>query len=139
MTSLSMGRQEREEFLADVHIGVLGISRGEKAPILVPVWYRYVDGVVEISTSSATRKVALVRANPRVTLCVQNETNPPAYVSVEGTVTIEELSPEVTLAIASRYLGPEAAAQFMAVTEDDTLLRLHVDMWRSTDFAKMSV
>jgi nitroimidazol reductase NimA-like FMN-containing flavoprotein (pyridoxamine 5'-phosphate oxidase superfamily) len=38
------GRGEREAFLADVHVGVLGIGRADRAPLPVPVWYGYVPG-----------------------------------------------------------------------------------------------
>ena len=38
--SLSMGRAESEEFLAGLHVGVLGVALPDgRGPLTVPVWY----------------------------------------------------------------------------------------------------
>ena len=132
-----MSPVEREEFLAGVHIGVFAVGRPGEAPLAAPVWYRYGDGVVEIVTAARTRKVAVLRSSPEATLCVQREENPPAYVTVEGTVSIEPLPEGLVAEIATRYLGPEGGAMFAETAEDDTLLRLRIHTWRSTDFAKL--
>lgn len=132
-----MSSNEREEFLAGVHIGVLSVGRNGEAPLSAPVWYRYADGVVEIATTASTRKVAVLRENANASLCVQREENPPSYVTVEGEVTVEALPDGVVADIAGRYLGPEQGAAFADIAEDDTLLRLHVRTWRSSDFGKL--
>ncbi len=132
-----MSSNEREEFLAGVHIGVLSVGRNGEAPLSAPVWYRYADGVVEIATTASTRKVAVLRENANASLCVQREENPPSYVTVEGEVTVEALPDGVVADIATRYLGPENGAAFADIAEDDTLLRLHVRTWRSSDFGKL--
>jgi PPOX class probable F420-dependent enzyme len=137
MSTLSMSSDEREEFLAGVHIGVLSVGRDGEAPLAAPVWYRYDDGVVEIATAARTRKVAQLRKSPEASLCVQREEYPPSYVTVEGTVSIEPLPDGVVTEIATRYLGPEGAAKYAETAEDDTLLRLSVRTWRSIDFAKL--
>lgn len=132
-----MSSNEREEFLAGVHIGVLSVGRNGEAPLSAPVWYRYANGVVEIATTASTRKVAVLRENANASLCVQREENPPSYVTVEGEVTVEALPDGVVADIAGRYLGPEQGAAFADIAEDDTLLRLHVRTWRSSDFGKL--
>lgn len=132
-----MSSHDREEFLAGVHIGVLAVGRAGEAPLTTPVWYRYDDGVVEIATAARTKKVALLRDSPEASLCVQREENPPAYVTVEGSVSIEPLPAGVVTDIAARYLGTDGAAQYAETAEDDTLLRLHVRTWRSLDFANL--
>lgn len=135
--SLAMTPDEREAFLADVHIGVLGAARPDGPPSLTPIWYRYAEGVVEMATMAASAKVALLRAAGRASLCVQREEAPPAYVTVEGDVTIGPLPPAVVEDIASRYLGAEGGRQFAETTEDDTLLTLRIDSWRASDFGKL--
>lgn len=133
-----MSPSEREEFLAGVRIGVLSVNSTGKAPLSAPVWYRYADGVVDIVTVATTRKVAMLRENPAASLCVQKETYPPAYVTVEGEVSIDPLPDGAVADIAARYLGPDGGASFAAVATDDTLLRLHIHTWHTTDFAKMT-
>jgi len=43
--SFAMNAAEREQFLAGVHVGVLGVAAGEeRGPLTVPVWYDYQPG-----------------------------------------------------------------------------------------------
>lgn len=42
--SLAMTRQEREAFLADVHVGVVSIPEAGLGPLTVPIWYSYDPG-----------------------------------------------------------------------------------------------
>ena len=42
--SLKMSREEREAFLADLHVGIVSISRHGKAPLTAPIWYDYKPG-----------------------------------------------------------------------------------------------
>ena len=41
--SLIMTKQERETFLADVHVGIINISDDGRGPLTVPIWYAYVS------------------------------------------------------------------------------------------------
>ena len=36
-----MTKQEREAFLADLHIGIISIPDGGRGPLTVPIWYLY--------------------------------------------------------------------------------------------------
>ena len=138
--SMAMTTQERETFLADVHIGVLGVARPDGPPSLTPVWYRYADGVVEIATSSSTAKVGLLREVGQASLCAQREGEPaPAFVTVEGPVAVDPVPDGLVEAIASRYLGPEAGASYAAGPgqQDDIVLTLHIERWRTVDFSKV--
>jgi len=38
MADTRMNRQEREMFLADLHVGVISIPRPNGAPLTVPIW-----------------------------------------------------------------------------------------------------
>ena len=42
--SLTMTKQEREAFLAGVHVGVISIPEPGRGPLTVPVWYSYDPG-----------------------------------------------------------------------------------------------
>ena len=55
MSQLSMSRQEREAFLAALHVGLLAVDRPDGPPLVVPIWYRYTaGGVVEFNTEGGT-------------------------------------------------------------------------------------
>src|SRR5262249_19095680 len=105
----TMTRSAREAFLADTHVGVLAVAEPGRGPCAVPVWYRYTPGdVVHITIPPASRKARLLRTAARASLCVQLETLPYKYVSVEGPV--EVVATDVAAdqrEMAERYLGPK--------------------------------
>src|SRR5262249_42001404 len=89
--SFALSRKDREAFLAGTHVAVVSVTEAGRGPLTVPVWYRYQPGgEVRIITSGATRKIGLLRAAGRMSLCVQEEAPPFRYVSVEGPVTIQK-------------------------------------------------
>lgn len=139
MGQLSMSETEREGFLADVHVGVLAVERPDGPPLTAPIWYRFRDGVVEMTTEADARKARALRAAGRASLCVQKESFPPAYVTVEGPVSFAPATHDQRVAIASRYLGPEDGAAYVASTAggDDTALVLTPETWRTVDYAKL--
>lgn len=55
--TFTMTQEERETFLAALHVGVLGISAPDRAPVLVPVWYSYEPGgeIVFITNKNAKK------------------------------------------------------------------------------------
>ena len=134
-----MTRAERETFLAEVRIGVLGVARPDGPPSLTPVWYRLADDAVEMVTASSSAKIGLLRATGQASLCVQRESAPPAFVTVEGHVRVGPSTPATVEAIASRYLGPDGGAAYAAGpgSHDDALLTLDIERWRTTDFGKL--
>ncbi|MFC7154107.1 pyridoxamine 5'-phosphate oxidase family protein [Halomarina halobia] len=69
-------------------------------PHVAPVWYRYADDRVEIVTTG--RKLANVRANPRVALSVQRDDGGRAQwmVSLLGTAAVVEDDDEIAAATA---------------------------------------
>jgi hypothetical protein len=55
--STIMTREEREAFLAGVHVGVLSLNQEGGGPLTTPVWYAYKPGgEVQIITERASRK-----------------------------------------------------------------------------------
>ncbi|MFC3994764.1 pyridoxamine 5'-phosphate oxidase family protein [Nocardiopsis sediminis] len=137
-----MSRDEREAFLADVHVGVFGVAdpRGDRAPLLVPVWYAYEPGGgITVFTGRESVKADLVRAAGRISLCVQDETAPYRYVSVEGPAVIEDrVDPGERAAMAHRYLDPVTAPAYLEANshqlEGDVTVRMRPERWRTADF-----
>ena len=66
MSGISLSRKEREEFLAETHVGVFSVAEdGGRAPLSIPVWYRYEPGsrtripdpiVEEVAAEEAARR-----------------------------------------------------------------------------------
>jgi nitroimidazol reductase NimA-like FMN-containing flavoprotein (pyridoxamine 5'-phosphate oxidase superfamily) len=42
--STAMLKDEREAFLADLHVGVISVADGHRGPMTVPIWYLYEPG-----------------------------------------------------------------------------------------------
>ena len=139
MAQGSMTREEREAFLADAHVGILAIERPGRGPLALPIWYRYVDGVVEIGMDGESQKARLLQASGRATLTVQTETPPYRYVCVEGPVTILNEQRD-GFEMASRYLGPKRGRWYAdnnPSTSSSVVAQLVPESWSTMDFAKL--
>jgi PPOX class probable F420-dependent enzyme len=139
--SVTMSREERERFLAGVHVGVLSVASADAGGTLaVPVWYGYEPGgTVNVITGAGTRKAVAVRAAGRFSLCAQDERPPYKYVTVEGPVTIEEASHDERLELARRYLGPEGGDAYISANPagGQIVFRMSAESWLTVDYSKV--
>ena len=104
--SLAMSVEERQAFLADLHVGIVSIARKHKGPLAVPIWYDYEPGgEVWMITNESSIKGKLLGNASRISLCVQTEAAPYSYVSVEGPFTVSATEEGQLLQMAIRYLG----------------------------------
>ncbi|MCP3990500.1 MAG: pyridoxamine 5'-phosphate oxidase [Actinomycetia bacterium] len=133
-----MNDEERDQFLAERRIAVLAIERDGKGPLCAPIWYRRTDsGLFEIAMANSSVKAKLLRVSGRATLCVQDESLPYRYVTVEGPVSLRVLSNaerhDVLVGIASRYLGDEGGARYADAFpgHDEALVSLTPERWRT--------
>ncbi|MGI9051710.1 MAG: pyridoxamine 5'-phosphate oxidase [Ilumatobacteraceae bacterium] len=134
----AMSKEEREAFLADVHVGILAIDEPGRGPLALPIWYLYKDGTIQMGLGRNSTKADLLRAAGRATLTVQTEIAPYKYAAVEGPVTIED-SRRDDLEMATRYLGPELGQWYAdnnPSTTESVVATLHPEHWRTHDFAK---
>jgi hypothetical protein len=143
--TLIMTKQERESFLADVHVGIISISEEGRGPLTVPIWYAYdPGGDLRIMTGRESQKGRLLARAVRFSLCVQKESPPYKYVSVEGPIISTEpadidrdLRP-----LARRYLGREMGDRYVEETRnlpthaDNVLIRMRPERWLTTDYSK---
>jgi PPOX class probable F420-dependent enzyme len=90
-------------------------TRPDGRPHITPVWY-VLDGDDLIFTTHETSLKAIdLRRDPRICLCVDDETPPFAYVMLEGSVTLSEDLDELrrwATAIGGRYMGADRAEEF---------------------------
>ena len=116
--SLTMTEAERQTFLADLHVGVMGIADGDRGPLTVPVWYSYEPGGdVIVLTGETSRKMRLAAAAGRFSLCAQTESLPYRYVMVEGPVV--EIS--TTGGVMGFPISGSGARHTVTVSGDATL------------------
>jgi nitroimidazol reductase NimA-like FMN-containing flavoprotein (pyridoxamine 5'-phosphate oxidase superfamily) len=144
--SLAMTRQERETFLADVHVGIISILDEGRGPLAVPIWYTYEPGgKLRVVTARASRKGRLLARVGRFSLCAQTETPPYQYGGVEGPIMATEAADlERDLRpLAHRYLGIEMGDRYIEQTRDaheqaeNMLISMRPERWLTVDFAKV--
>ena len=144
-----MTESERQDFLAEPHVGVLSVASDDgRPPLTVPVWYGYeADGdLLTFFTGTQgrkARKTGLIEKAGVLSLCVQREEFPYRYVTVEGTVVRADRPPSAgqMLAIARRYLPEQQAGGFVAAELEDpgpelVLFTVRPDRWLTFDFAE---
>ena len=112
----AMKKVQREAFLSGVHVAVVAIPREGLGPLTTPVWYWYEPGGnLWFETQPDSRKGSLLQPGTRISLCVQDENPPYAYVSVEGPVIeVAEDDRELhELPMAIRYLGEQGGRDYI--------------------------
>ena len=89
----------------------------------MPIWYLYEPGdELRVVTARTSRKVQLLQHAGRFSLCVQTETPPYKYVSVEGpVVAIEPADLERDRRpLAHRYYGAQRGDRYIEKTRENT-------------------
>lgn len=113
----TMTDTETRAFLTEKpRTGKLGTTRTDGRPHVAPIWYDVDDdGAIVFTTGADTVKGVALRRDPRVCLCVDDDTPPFSFVIVEGAVEISE-EPEPLLRwatrIGGRYMGADRAEAY---------------------------
>ncbi|MGB6161897.1 MAG: PPOX class F420-dependent oxidoreductase [Pseudonocardiaceae bacterium] len=112
-----MDEAEYHRFLTErTRTGKLGTTRADGRPHVAPVWFDLDDdGTVVLTTGADSVKGKALRRDPRVCLCVDDETPPYSFVVIDGTAEItEDAGPllEWATRIAGRYMGAERAEEY---------------------------
>jgi len=143
-----MTRDEREAFLADVRVGVFSVADEGRGPLTAPIWYAYTPGgEVQIATERHSRKARLLEKGVRISLCVQDESPPYKYVSVEGPIVAIEPSDveRDERPMAHRYLGQADGDRYIESAiadrepDDMILVRMRPERWLTVDYSKEDV
>lgn len=138
MTKLS--KTEKQQFLSDLHVGVLSLTRTNKGPLSSPVWYSYTPGDgIRFITFKGNRKSELIEVGTRASFVVQDEAPPYSYVAVEGPVTsVEECTLDEIRSMAARYLGEDEADEYIKGANPETIsvVEIQPEEWLAADFSR---
>jgi PPOX class probable F420-dependent enzyme len=105
----------REFLLAGTRTGTVGYLASDGRPLIAPVWFVVEGDRLVFNTGKGTAKGRAFARDPRITVCVDLEEPPYAFVQVQG---IAELSDDpadlvaTATAIGARYMGAERAEEF---------------------------
>ena len=100
---------------AGTRTGKLSFVSPSGHPLVTPVWFVLEGNTVVFNTGSDTAKGRYLARDPRVSLCVDLEAPPYAFVQVQGNASLSEQPDELVRTatlIGARYMGPERAKEF---------------------------
>ena len=113
-----MTTEEALEFLATgTRTAKVAWVSSDGRPHVAPMWFIVEDGEVLFNTSAAAGKSRALRRDPRISLVVDVEEPPYAFVKVDGTVELTEDPDEllrVATVIGGRYMGADQAEAYGA-------------------------
>ena len=112
----SLGDPAVRDFLSHgTRTGKLSYLAASGRPLVAPVWFVVEDGSLVFNTNKDTAKGRALARDPRVSLCVDLEEPPYAFVQVQGEAELSEDPAELirtATAIAARYMGASRAEEF---------------------------
>ena len=95
--------------------GKLSFLSPSGRPLVTPVWFVLEGDTLVFNTGQDTAKGRALARDPRVSMCVDLEQPPYAFVQVQGEAELSDGLDELVrtaTAIAARYMGPERAEEF---------------------------
>ena len=118
-----------------VKTGKLGVVRPDGRPHVVPVWFVLGDDdVIRFQTGGSSAKIAAIRHEPRVSLCIDDEDPPFSFVIVEATARIDTTDTDLRWRIAhecgGRYMGADRAEEFARRNSVDGECTVELDIVR---------
>jgi PPOX class probable F420-dependent enzyme len=102
-------------------------------PAVVPVWFDLDGNELVFETDGSSAKARHIEANPHVSICVDDERFPFAFVSVRGRARLERLGVDEllpwTTRLSRRYVGADRAAEYgrRNAVEGGVLVRVSLD------------
>ncbi|GAA1918436.1 pyridoxamine 5'-phosphate oxidase family protein [Streptomyces sodiiphilus] len=142
---MALTRAEREQFLAEPHIGALAVDSGEegRAPLVLPIWYQYRPGEdIWIMTGRDSRKAGLISGAGRFSLMAERLEPTIRYVSVEGPVTATvPATREQLTEISARYLPAGKVAGYVDFAwrehGEQVVIHMRPQRWVSSDLGQV--
>ena len=107
--------EQRAFLMEQVRTAKLATVRKDGRPHVVPIWFDLDGDTLVFTTGQTTIKAANIRRDPRVCLCVDDETPPFAYIMIEGTAIMtadRDALLHWAARIGGRYMGPELAEAY---------------------------
>ena len=137
---MALSVEDREQFLAEPHVGALSVvERSDRAPLVVPIWYQYKPGgELWVLTEPGSRKSRAIDAAGRFSLMVQRTEPTIRYVSVDGPVIRTAAgSAERSREMAERYVPANKVAEYLEYERtqlgDHIAIYIRPEYWLSAD------
>jgi PPOX class probable F420-dependent enzyme len=104
---------QARRLLDGTNVAVLATVNPDGSPQTSPLWVGRDGDDILISSTAGLRKVRNLEGDPRASLTVVDAADPLRYAEIRGTASItEDVDRAVAQALAIKYEGPEAAAEY---------------------------
>ena len=120
---------ELDAFLAKPNPAVIATVRPDGSPVTVATWYDWEDGRVLVNMDNSRRRIAHMRANPRVSLTVMELSNWGSHVSLQGHVASFE--DDVDLRDIDRLARRYGLEDYPFRENARTSAWIEVDLWHA--------
>ncbi|MGH3382475.1 MAG: PPOX class F420-dependent oxidoreductase [Actinoallomurus sp.] len=111
-----MTRDEWQEFVSSgTRTGKAAVTSADGAPHVTPIWFLLDGDDLIFTTHESSMKGKALRRDPRICLCVDDDTPPYSFVSLWGEATLSEDLGEVrrwATALGARYAGADRAEEY---------------------------
>jgi PPOX class probable F420-dependent enzyme len=107
--------EQRAFLMEQVRTAKLATVRKDGRPHVVPIWFDLDGDTLVFTTGQTSIKAANIGRDPRVCLCVDDETPPFAYIMIEGTAIMtadRDALSHWAARIGGRYMGAELAEAY---------------------------
>jgi len=114
----TMTRDEWQKFVSSgTRTGKAAVTSADGAPHVTPIWFLLDGDDLVFTTHESSVKGKALRRDPRICLCVDDDTPPYSFVSLWGEATLSEDLGEVrrwATALGARYAGADRAEEYGA-------------------------
>jgi PPOX class probable F420-dependent enzyme len=115
-----MTPEQVDAFLRVPRMANLITLRHDGMPTAQPLWFEWADGVVRMFSGRATGKIRRLTRDKRASVTIATGVGePPAWVTVEGTASVETGGADLARRLAPLYDGEEFAEKALARLEGD--------------------
>jgi PPOX class probable F420-dependent enzyme len=108
--------QDVIDFLSDgTRTAKLGYVAADGRPLVAPVWFVVDGNQLVFNTGKQAAKGRAISRDPRVVICVDDQSPPFSFVQVQGVASTSEDPDELldtATRIGGRYMGAERAEEF---------------------------
>jgi Pyridoxamine 5'-phosphate oxidase len=117
-----------QRLLSSTEPAQLAYTWMDGTPRNVPIWFHWDGGDLVLASPPRAPKVTALRANPQVSVTIDDHVWPYKILYIRGVASVEmldDVSPEYALA-AERYFGPEQGSAWVAQLRGQPLARIKV-------------
>ncbi len=108
-----MSTKEIVDFLMQgTRTGKLATVREDGHPHVAPIWFVWNEGKIIFCTGDSSVKAKNMRHNPQVSICVDDESPPYAFVIIQGTAKFSDNQKDLlkwNTILGDRYMGEKLA------------------------------